>query len=565
LKTIDLMRERTLHSLVKDEERFRTILAQMADALFVLDPERDKVLYANPQACRLLDFSLDELMATPVSVLNPNQMPKLLALSQAIPGGSPLIEELTTITKKGVPLHGEIAASVARVDGQPCLIASIRDISARIEESNQRVEDAMHDPLTGLPNRALFEDRFEVALKRQLRNGHAIAVMLFDVDGFKVVNDTFGHDAGDAMLKRLAEMLRAVLRPSDSAARFGGDEFIVLCEDIQDELAAIQVARRITHSITERGTLNQQDMRVSISMGIALTSDTSVGAASMISNADAALYRAKRNGRGRYELFDERMRIRAQERLLDELALQRAIQREELRLVYQPQIDLKTGEVAGGEALVRWQHPDRGMVQAGDFIPLAEETNLIVPIGSWVLKEACLTAQLWRAARSRKDPLTISVNVSAKQLSHSELVDDVALILEETGTDPSTLCLEITESIIGADSPTSVRQLNGLKDLGLSLVMDDFGKGFSSLSYLRSLPVDVLKIDRSFVLGGAQPNDQALLQAAVDMAHALDLKVVAEGVETLEQLEKVQTSGSDLAQGFFFGEPQESLTTAATV
>jgi diguanylate cyclase (GGDEF)-like protein/PAS domain S-box-containing protein len=549
--------ETTLHA---DEDRFRTILAQMPDALLIIDAEGDRVLFANPQACRILGYSLEELLATPPSSLNPNQMQKLMALSQAPPGGPPMIEEITSITKAGVPLHGEIAASVARVDGRVCLITSLRDISARIEESNQRVQDAMHDPLTCLPNRALFEDRFEVALKRQQRNGNCLAVLLFDLDGFKVVNDTFGHDAGDEVLRTTAEVLRNVLRPSDAAARFGGDEFIVLCEDIKDETAAIRVARRITKAIDAEARLAGARQRFpSISMGIAITSDPSAEAAAMISNADAALYRAKRNGRGRYELFDERMRMRAQERLKDEIALQQAIAREELHLVFQPQIDLKTGEVAGGEALIRWNHPGRGLVLPGDFIPLAEETNLIVPIGSWVLKQACLTAQLWRAERPIEKPLTIAVNVSAKQLSHSELVDDVALVLEETATDPSTLCLEITESVIGADSPTSVRQLHGLKDLGVSLVMDDFGKGFSSLSYLRSLPVDILKIDQSFVLGSAQPHDRALLQAAVDMAHALDLKVVAEGVENVEQLEKVQNSGSDMAQGFFFGEPQESL------
>jgi diguanylate cyclase (GGDEF)-like protein/PAS domain S-box-containing protein len=554
-----LTQETTLDTLIKDEARFRSILAQIADAVFVLDPREDQVLFANPQGCRLLGYRLDELLATPISILHPNQMSKLMTLSQTPIGASPVIEELTSITKKGVPLHGEIAASVARVDGRDCLIASIRDISARVEENNQRIEDAMHDPLTGLPNRALFEDRFDVALKRQQRTGKTVAVMLFDLDSFKVVNDTFGHETGDELLRMTAEKLRAVLRPSDAAARFGGDEFIVLCEDIHDERAAIQVARRITGAITGDGAFSDIDKRISISMGIALTQDGFSDARAMISNADAALYRAKQNGRGRYELFDERMRARAQQRLKDEVALQQAIGQEEFHLVYQPQIDLRTGEVAGGEALVRWHHPDRGLVFPAEFIPLAEETNLIVPIGSWVLRQACLTAQLWRAERLRDKPLTISVNISAKQLGHSELVDEVEVVLAETATDPATLCLEITESVIGADSPTSVRQLHSLKDLGVVLVMDDFGKGFSSLSYLRSLPVDVLKIDQSFVLSEAQPRDLALLQAAVDMAHALDLKVVAEGVENLEQLEKVRDSGSDIAQGFFWGEPQESL------
>jgi diguanylate cyclase (GGDEF)-like protein/PAS domain S-box-containing protein len=560
-EVVDLTEETALHTLIKDEEIFRTILEQMADALLILDPERDRVLFANPQACRLLGYPPAELLATPISVLNPNQLPKLLAVSQTGGGGLPLIQELTSVTKDGTPLQGEIAATVARVDGQRCLIASIRDIRARIEETNQRVDEAMHDHLTGLPNRALFEDRFEVALSRQERNSTQIAVILFDLDGFKVVNDTFGHSAGDAMLQTSAEALKHVLRPSDTAARFGGDEFVILCEDIRGERNAIQVAKRIKAAVGGIHQVGSNETDISISIGIAVTTEGSASAGDLISNADAALYRAKKNGRGRYELFDERMRARAQERMRDEIALQRAVRREELRLVYQPQVDLKTGEIVGAEALLRWQHPQRGMLQPSDFISLAEETNLIMPIGSWVLRTACLTAQLWRADRPRETPLAISVNVSAKQLAHSELVDDVAAILQETGTDPSMLCLEITESVIGADAPTSIRCLHSLKDLGVCLVMDDFGKGFSSLSYLRSLPVEVLKIDQSFVLGEARPNDRALLQAAVDMAHALDLKVVTEGVENAEQLKTVQRSGSDLAQGFYFGQPEESLAT----
>jgi diguanylate cyclase (GGDEF)-like protein/PAS domain S-box-containing protein len=559
---VDLTKETTLHALIKSEERFRNIVGQMADAVFVLEPARDRVLYANPQACRLLGYSLEELLATPSSVLHPNELPKLRALSEGAPGDPPLIEQLTSVTKEGRPLAGEIAASVARVDGHNCLIASIRDISARIEEVKQRVDEAMHDSLTGLPNRALFHDRFEMALRHTERSGETIAVLLFDLDGFKSVNDTFGHAAGDQILRTTANAVANSLRPSDTAARFGGDEFIVLCEGIKSERGAIQVARRIIDATSSARSVADKEGLISVSMGIALTSEAPSTAADLIRNADAALYRAKRNGRGRYELFDERMRIRAKERLKDEIALQRAIDEEELGLVYQPQVDLRTGDVVGGEALIRWNHPRRGVVLPVDFIPLAEETNLIVPIGRWVLRQACLTAQMWRAARSRQTPLSISVNVSAKQLSHSEIVDDVAVVLDETGTDPSSLCLEITESVIGADSPTSVRQLNDLNDLGVCLVMDDFGKGFSSLSYLRSLPVSVLKIDQSFVVGKGPSNDQALLQAAVDMAHALDLKVVAEGVENLEQLEKVERSGSDLAQGFFFGEPQKSVANA---
>jgi diguanylate cyclase (GGDEF)-like protein/PAS domain S-box-containing protein len=553
--------EETLDALIKSEERYRTIVSQLTDAVFVFDPQSDQILYANPRACRVLGYSHDELLKTRMSSLHPHEMPKLRALIEAPPGQLTLFDQLTSITKEGEAVPGEIAASVARVDGRPCLIASIRDISERTEESNRRLDDAMHDPLTNLPNRALFEDRFEVALARKERNGSTLAVLLFDIDEFKLVNDNHGHQVGDGVLKATADILQSVLRPSDAAARFGGDEFTVLCEDIGNEYGAVQVARRITAAVSTTHVVEEREIPISVSMGIAVTAGGRESPPSLIRNADAAMYRAKANGRGRFEVFDERMRLRALERLGDEVALERAVERDELKLVYQPQLDLRTGDVVGAEALLRWDHPKRGTIAPGDFIGLAEETGLIVPIGVWVLREACLTAQVWRATRSSEKPFTMAVNVSARQLGQSSLVDDVAEILEETGTDPSTLCLEITESVIGADSPSSIRQLWGLKELGITLAMDDFGKGYSSLSYLKSLPVDILKIDQSFVLGIPQANDKALLQAAVDMAHALGLQVVAEGVENVEQLQKVQSSGSDLAQGFYFARPQASLAT----
>lgn len=553
--------EESLTRLIKSEQWFRTIVSEITDAVFVFDPTNDQILYANPGARRLLGYSHDELLKTPMSGLQPHDMPKLVALIQAPAGELTLFDQLTFITKKGQAVQGEIAASVTRVDGRPCLVASIRDVSERIEENEHRLNDAMHDPLTDLPNRALFEDRFDVALARKERDGTTLAVLLFDIDEFKLVNDHFGHQAGDNVLKATGSILRGILRPSDAVARFGGDEFTVLCEDIGDEHGALQIARRIAAAVSITHVFEGHEIDISVSIGIAVTTGGSESPPSLIRNADAAMYRAKANGRGRYELFDERMRLRALERLGDEIALQRAVERDELDLVYQPQLDLRTGDVVGAEALLRWDHPKRGRVPPADFIGLAEETGLIVPIGNWVIKQACLTAQLWRVRRSSHKPFTMAVNVSAKQLSQSDLVEDVAEIMEETGTDPSTLCLEITESVMGADSPSSIRQLEGLKELGVTLAMDDFGKGFSSLSYLRTLPVDILKIDQSFVLGTAHANDKALLQAAVDMAHALGLQVVVEGVENVDQLERVQSCGSDLAQGFYFARPEASLAT----
>ena len=411
---------------------------------------------------------------------------------------------------------------------------------------------ALHDPLTELPNRSLFLDRLALALARLRRRPSSMAVLFGDVDRFKVVNDSLGHDAGDRLLVTLSRRLREVLRPGDTLARFGGDEFAVLCEDVpEDDVAGI--AARMMDALAEPFVTGGREVFVSMSVGVAMALDPDQRPESLLRDADAAMYLAKDRGRARVEMFDEAMRDESTERLLLVNALRRAPERGELRTLYQPIVRLADGAMIAAEALVRWAHPERGLLEASQFVPLAEDTGIIVPIGGWVLKEACRQAASWSG--NGQAP-AVSVNLSARQLSRPDLVDAVDAALRDSGLDPDRLWLEITESVLMEDADATVVALERLRELGVHLSVDDFGTGYSSLAYLRRFPVDALKVDRSFVAGlGKDPEDSAIVEAVVSMAHSLRLSVVAEGVETEEQLARLRDLGCELAQGFYFAAP----------
>ena len=442
----------------------------------------------------------------------------------------------------------------ALIHGGFVLAASAAHIVAWRTNENQ----LLRDPLTGLPSRVLFNNRLSQALERlQRRRGRYVAVLFLDLDRFKVINDSLGHTAGDKLIVAVAERLRHSLRRHETVARFGGDEFAILCEDISDEQDAIAVGERVLRSFATPFHLAHGDSTSSASLGIALSADPDQNVEELIRDADAAMYRAKEAGGGRLMLFDEVTRQRALTRLHTEAALRVAIERDEFRVYFQPEVSVETGNIVGLEALVRWEHPDDGLVGPDRFIALAEETGLIVPIGTWVLNEACRLAQKWQAERAEDDPLVVRVNVSARQLAHDDLIDLVAAALERTGMDPAQLCLEVTESVLVEDPESSVRTLSALKELGVKIAVDDFGTGYSSLEYLRTFPVDCVKIDRSFVRGIPHSSeDVAIVNAVIELGHALGLSVTAEGVETSEQLGNLQTTGCDTAQGFLFSRPE---------
>jgi diguanylate cyclase (GGDEF)-like protein/PAS domain S-box-containing protein len=433
----------------------------------------------------------------------------------------------------------------------------------------QAIEDAIrdravHDPLTGLPNRVLFVDRLEHALARLPRQQSLAAILFLDLDHFKLVNDSLGHQVGDELLAAAAPRLKQALRSSDTVARFGGDEFGILLEDIASERDAIETAERIAAIFARPFVLSGSEHFVTSSIGIALARGGEQ-ADELIRDADAAMYRAKDRGRARYEVFDEGMRGRAIERLRVENDLRRALERGELRLEYQPVVSLRDFAIVGVEALLRWRHPERGEISPAEFIPIAEENGLIEPLGRWVLEQACRQAAQWYHARPDAAPITMSVNLSAVQVTRRSLPDVVASVLRTTGLDPACLSLEITETVMVRDADGLGGVLKALKALGVRLVLDDFGTGYSSLSYLTRLPLDVLKVDRSFVDGlGSEPRDTAITETIIAMSRALSLEVVAEGVETADHVRELSRLGCGMAQGFHFSRavPAEEITCA---
>lgn len=452
------------------------------------------------------------------------------------------------------------------------IILNARDITERKGLEGRLEQQALHDALTGLPNRRLFLDRLGHALSRSHRHRRPVAVMFLDLDRFKLVNDSLGHEVGDQLLIMVAERLKACLRLGDTVARLGGDEFTLLIEEVTDEYTPVEVAKRIVAVLEEPFKLADHDLTITTSIGIAQSVGAEGNSADMLRNADIAMYRAKQNGAGRYECYDASMAMAAPEQLKLEGDLRRAIkhstpERSEFVLYYQPLIDLKTGATVSFEALVRWRHPERGLLAPVHFIALAEETGLIVALGNWVLEAACRQAVMFQAQLEATP--AVAVNLSLKQLKHPSLVDDVAHILQTTGLRPDLLELEITESHIMEDVTATITKLEALKALGIRLAVDDFGTGYSSLGHLMRFPIDNLKIDQSFIrsLPNGQniqgKSDSAIVEAVIALSRALDLGVVSEGVETGQQLSYLQTLGCDTGQGYFFAKPMPAEAIVA--
>jgi diguanylate cyclase (GGDEF)-like protein/PAS domain S-box-containing protein len=416
----------------------------------------------------------------------------------------------------------------------------------------------LHDPLTGLPNRASFVQSLEVALERGGIAGTPVGVLFLDLDSFKLVNDSIGHHGGDELLRAIAPRLRSHLRPADIVARFGGDEFGILIDRLADEDEAIAIASRVSAAFAEPYEMGGAEHYVSASIGIAVgrpSRGEPVGAEALIRDADAAMYRAKERGRARSELFDAEMRARAARRLEIERDLREALANDELRLNYQPLIDIASGEIVCLEALLRWEHPRRGTVDPEEFVSIAEDSGLIGPIGRWVEERACRQVVEWQEARPDRRPLDVSVNVSARQVANRDLVDAVEDVLARTGLDPAHLQLEVTESVL-VESATATATLEALSEIGVRLVLDDFGTGYSSLAYLSRFPFDALKIDRSFIEGlGVEQERTAIVEAIIGMARALSLDAIAVGVESEVQLSELRRLGCDYAQGHLFSRP----------
>ncbi|MCU1392879.1 MAG: diguanylate cyclase/phosphodiesterase with and sensor(s) [Ilumatobacteraceae bacterium] len=445
-----------------------------------------------------------------------------------------------------------------------CYVVHLLDVTVQKKLETELTHQALHDPLTGLANRALLNDRMESAIARLDRHRCGVAVIFIDTDHFKVINDGLGHRAGDEVLMAVASRLRRIARVGDTVARFGGDEFVVVCDDLDDEAEAHALALRINEEFRRPLLISDRAIKLSVSTGVATTTDSSCDPQSLLRDADVAMYRAKAEGRDRSVIFNDDLRASALRRMELEHELRHAINHDELVVHYQPIVQLATGRITGVEALVRWQHPVRGLVLPNEFIPLAEDTGLVVALGEWVLAHACLDGRRWH---DLYPDLTISVNLSAHQIEHPDLMACVRTSLAMSGIDPTAVTLELTETVLMRDPDFAAVTLHGLKNLGVHLSLDDFGTGYSSLAYLHQFPIDSLKIDRTFVAGlGDNPGDAILCTAIVGLANALGMDTVAEGVETELQLEHVRQLGCTSAQGFYLSRPQsaESISRLLT-
>jgi len=544
-------------------ERFRSAFENAPIGMAMTDLEGN-IIRANPALGEIVGRTPEHLVGLGVNDLShPDDRESSVAeLRHFVSTGSAGYQ----IEKRYMHLAGHevwVAVSVSCVrdeEGQPLyLIGQVADITERRALRERLAYAAIHDTLTGLPNRELFMDRLDVALRRATRDRQEVAVIFLDLDRFKLINDSLGHEVGDQVLGAVADRLSTAMRASDTLARFGGDEFTVLCEDINDESDCVEVAQRLVMAMGQPLALQSGEVFVTLSVGIALSHAGGTGA-DMLRNADVAMYRAKDRGPSRIEIYREDDEQNVVSRLRTSNDLHRALERDELELHYQPFVDLHTETLVGMEALVRWRHPTRGLLLPQDFIPLAEDSGLIVPLGSWVLKEACGQTAAWHALRTGTEQdnarLNISVNVSATQLADPGFPRQVAEAIAQSGIDPDRLWLEITESTLMRDADEAVTVLQAFRDLGLHIEIDDFGTGYSSLSYLQRFPVESLKIDRSFVNDLDKRSDNAaIVRAIIGLGDSLGLPIIAEGVERRAQVSRLKALGCHLAQGYLFGRP----------
>jgi diguanylate cyclase (GGDEF)-like protein/PAS domain S-box-containing protein len=555
-------RKRAEETLRQAEQRYRTLVEQIP-AVTYIDPvdDPDTSLYTSPHIEQMLGYTPQEWQTEKLwpKRLHPDDRERVLAADQRFEtgGGEPFREEYRLLARDGsVVWVREEAVLVRNEAGEPLYWQGVfYDLTERKALEERLHYQAFHDPLTDLPNRQLFMDRLGQALRRTRRRHKPIAVLFMDLDGFKVVNDSLGHEVGDILLTLVAQRLRRCLRPEDTLARFGGDEFAVLIEALDDPAQAVQVAERITEELRRPFIMEGRDLYVLASIGISLGDARTHDPDDLLREADTAMYRAKDEG-GDFRVFNPAMYERAFTRLEVENDLRRAIEQEEFVIHYQPMVDLHTGELWGMEALVRWDHPERGLLEPSEFVPVAEQSGLVIPMGEQILREACYRAKEWQEEIPRIRPLVMSVNLSASQLSHSDLADTVERVLGETRLQGSRLTLDVTETVYVKVLAGNTAMLDRLRGLGVRFSIDDFGTGYSSLSYLKRLPAHAIKIDQSFVKGlGKVAEDTAVVRMIIELAHTLGLEVIAEGVETEEQATLLKEMGCDFAQGYHFSKP----------
>ncbi|WP_172825430.1 bifunctional diguanylate cyclase/phosphodiesterase [Geobacter sp. DSM 9736] len=553
----DVTDRRNSDEKLRTTQEFLANLMELVPMPIYVTGTDGKLRMVNDAWEKFTGISREEAVASPIGRFFQNEVAQQFMRTEPATGDGTLPVTTEQFVNSGAgrqyfhtvkfPLH-DSAGCVEAVGG------ILVDITERKRFEEQLVYQATHDYLTGLPNRNLLHERLDQALEFEYHNKGLLALLLLDLDNFKMINDTFGHPAGDLLLKDVADKLKHNLRQYDTFARLGGDEFVILIRDTERNLDIGRIAARILSMFDHPITLKGQEVFVTASIGIAMFPEDGESGELLLRNADAAMFHAKKKGKNNYQFFTEAINADVHERLAMETKLRRALEREEFSLHYQPRIEMSSGRISGMEALLRWQ-PDGGkLVSPAEFIPLLEETGLIVPVEEWVLRTACSQAKAWQDAGMQR--LRLAVNISARHFSQENLPDKISQILFETGLEAESLEIELTESIIMKDVAESVRKLDALKRMGVTFSIDDFGTGYSSLSYLKRFPIDVLKIDRSFVDGiPHDSSDTTIATTVIAMAHNLNMSVVAEGVETMEQLAFLAENSCDEYQGFYFSKP----------
>lgn len=552
--------EQNAADLQQSEERFRSAFDNAPIGMALVAPD-GRWLRVNRSLCQIGDYTEAELLEVNFqAITHPSHLgPMMSHLNQVLAGKIPSFQmENRYYHRSGHEVWVLVGVSLAREgqDKEARLIFQIQDITARKQAEEKLLHEAFHDTLTHLPNRAMFMDHLKLALERAKRSPHDLfAVLFIDLDRFKIINDSLGHAIGDQLLIEIATRLQHCLRPGDTVARLGGDEFALLLEDIKDINEALIVAERVQFEVSQSCRLEGQDTFTTASMGIALYGPSYQQAADLLRDADTAMYRAKSAGKAQHVIFDSVMHAQVLNRMKLEADLRRGIERQEFFLLYQPIIALQTQRLAGFEALIRWKHPERGLVSPVEFIPLAEETGLILPIGHWVMQEACRQIKEWQQTDPTRFPLQVSVNLSSRQFTQPNLIEQIKSVLEESAINPEYLKLELTESAVMDNVEAAIRQLQEIRDLGIALSIDDFGTGYSSLSYLHRFPLNTLKVDRSFVMRMNKKENLEIVRTIISLAGNLGLEVIAEGIETYEQLMQLRALQCEYGQGYYFAKP----------
>ena len=544
--------------LRSSERRFRSLVQNSADVSMVVDGN-GRIAYESDTVERVLGYPSSERIGQPAfAAVYPDDRPSATRLVSEVlraPGNEMSTELRMVHADKSVRWIEVVLRNLTNDPAVAGVVVNYRDVTTRRTLEDELRHQAFHDSLTGLANRALFLDRLQHAMARQRGFATPLAVLFIDIDDFKTINDSLGHGEGDTLLVAVAQRLRDVLRSSDTIARMGGDEFAILVEDSLEADAAMEVARRLLAALEAPFGHGPSDLFVRASIGLTVRVSSDESPEDMLRNADIAMYTAKSNGKNRIETYQPEMHAAAMTRLALRGDLERAMERDEFFVVYQPIVCLTDERPTGVEALLRWRHPERGVVNPVDFIPLAEETGLIVKLGRWVLEQSCRQVRAWDELKG-VPKVAVNVNVSARQLQEPDFVAQVAATLATTRLDPSRLTLEFTESLLLRDTELTISKLHALKALGVRLAIDDFGTGYSSLSYLRRLPIDELKIDGSFIAGMAsEPGQMAVVRSIIDLAETLHLETVAEGIEGDEQLQALRGLSAQMGQGFLFSKP----------